>query len=31
MAENVMFDVRTRPSLTAAEIAALGLSLAHLG
>ena len=26
-----MFDVRTRPSLTAAEIAALGLSLAHLG
>jgi predicted DNA-binding transcriptional regulator YafY len=31
MAENVMFDVRTRPSLSAAEIAALGLSLAHLG
>jgi predicted DNA-binding transcriptional regulator YafY len=31
MAENVMLPIRTRPSLTAAEIAALGLSLAHLG
>jgi predicted DNA-binding transcriptional regulator YafY len=31
MAENVMLPIRTRPSLSAAEIAALGLSLAHLG
>ncbi|MDN3351255.1 WYL domain-containing protein [Actinomadura sp. DC4] len=31
MAENALFPIRTLPSLTAAEIAALGLSLAHLG
>lgn len=31
MVENATFPIRTRPSLTAAEIAALGLSLAHLG
>jgi predicted DNA-binding transcriptional regulator YafY len=31
MADNALFPLRTRPSLSAAEIAALGLSLAHLG
>jgi predicted DNA-binding transcriptional regulator YafY len=31
MVENAIPSIRTRPSLTAAEIAALGLSLAHLG
>ena len=31
MVENATLPFRTRPSLTAAEIAALGLSLAHLG
>jgi len=31
MADNALFPLRTRPRLTAAEIAALGLSLAHLG
>jgi predicted DNA-binding transcriptional regulator YafY len=31
MVENAMLPIRTRTTLTAAEIAALGLSLAHLG